>query len=100
MSRRDLVDPGHSAITAAVALGATFELGSEAPEDCCSGPVAWDHAVLIRSAPDPMVERELRARNGDVALETAMALREEQASVWMILHDARRNGRLVEPRRA
>lgn len=64
-------------------------------EDCCSGPLAWDHAVLIRNAPDPALDRALRERDGDRALETAIALREEQASVWTILHDARRERRLA-----
>jgi hypothetical protein len=63
-------------------------------EDCCSGPAAWDHAVLIRNVEDPTVERTLRDRDGDAAIDAAMALREIQAGIWRLLHDARREGRL------
>jgi hypothetical protein len=66
-------------------------------EDCCLGPAAWDHAVLLRRAPDATVERILRQRDGDRAIELATALREVQADVWTILHDARRDGRLDAP---
>jgi hypothetical protein len=62
-------------------------------EDCCSGPAAWDRAVLLRSAGDPGVERTLRERDGDAAIDAAIALREIQADVWGILHDARGDGR-------
>ena len=64
-------------------------------EDCCEGPVAWDHAVLIWNTDDPGVERTLRERDGSPAIDAAMALREIQAGVWRRLHDARREGRLV-----
>jgi hypothetical protein len=63
-------------------------------EDCCVGPVAWDHAVLIWNTEDPAVERVLRDRDGNAAIDAAMALREIQAGVWRLLHDARRDGRL------
>jgi hypothetical protein len=63
-------------------------------EDCCDGPVAWDHAVLIWNTEDPAVERALRDRDGNAAIDAAMALREIQAGVWRLLHDARRTGRL------
>jgi Ser/Thr protein kinase RdoA (MazF antagonist) len=68
-------------------------------EDCCSGPVAWDHAVLIWNIDDPGVERTLRDRAGNAAIDAAMALREIQAGVWRLLHDARREGRLDGQRR-
>jgi phosphotransferase family enzyme len=67
-------------------------------EDCCEGPVAWDHAVLIWNTDDPSVERTLRDRAGNAPIEAAMALREIQAGVWRLLHDARREGRLDGPR--
>lgn len=63
-------------------------------EDCCVGPVAWDHAVLSWNTEDPAVERVLRDRDGNAAIDAAMALREIQAGVWRLLHDARRDGRL------
>ena len=63
-------------------------------EDCCDGPVAWDHAVLIWNTDGPTVERTLRDRDGSAAIDAAMALREIQAGVWRLLHDARREGRL------
>jgi hypothetical protein len=66
-------------------------------EDCCEGPVAWDHAVLIWNTQDPSVERTLRERDGDAAIDAAMALREIQAGVWRRLHDAPREGRLDGP---
>lgn len=65
-------------------------------EDCCAGPVAWDHAILVRDTEDADVEYELRARDGDAALDAAIELRGIQARVWRILHDARRSGRFVE----
>jgi Ser/Thr protein kinase RdoA (MazF antagonist) len=63
-------------------------------EDCCTGPAAWDHAVLIWNVDDPAIERTLRDRDGDAAIDAAMALREIQAGVWRLLHDARSEGRL------
>jgi hypothetical protein len=63
-------------------------------EDCCLGPAAWDHAVLLRRVPDPALERILRRRDGDRAIDVAIALREIQADVWTFLHEARREGRL------
>lgn len=66
-------------------------------EDCCLGPAAWDHAVLLRNAPDATVERILRDRDGGRGIDLAMALRGIQADVWTILHDARNEGRLTGP---
>ena len=63
-------------------------------EDCCSGPAAWDHAVLIRNVEDPRIERALRDRDGDAAIDAAIGLREIQSDVWRLLHDARSDGRL------
>ena len=63
-------------------------------EDCCTGPAAWDQAVLLRNAPDPAVEQTIRRRGGGAALDAAIALRGVQADIWTILHDARREGRL------
>lgn len=63
-------------------------------EDCCLGPVAWDHAVLIRNVADPTVERFLRERDGAAAIDAAIALREIQSHVWGTLHGARAEGRL------
>lgn len=68
-------------------------------EDCCSGPAAWDHAVLIRNVDDPIVERTLRDRDGDAVIDAAMAIREIQGGVWRLLHDARRDSRLEDPTR-
>jgi hypothetical protein len=66
-------------------------------EDCCRGPAAWDHAVLLRNSPDATVERIVRDRDGGRGIDLAMALREIQADVWTILHDARSEGRLDSP---
>jgi hypothetical protein len=67
-------------------------------EDACAGPAAWDHAVLIRQGGDPTLEPELRARDGNAAIDVALALRELQIEAWMLLHDARAAGRLAVPR--
>lgn len=82
--------PRNSLVTASGVVWIDFE-------DCCTGPVAWDHAVLIWNVEDPAVERALRDRDGDTALDAAMALRKIQASVWRLLHDARRDGRFDDP---
>jgi hypothetical protein len=66
-------------------------------EDCCWGPAAWDHAVLLRNTEDATVERILRERDGGRAIDLAIALREIQADVWTILHNAHHDGRLDEP---
>jgi Ser/Thr protein kinase RdoA (MazF antagonist) len=58
-------------------------------EDCCSGPAIWDLAVLARRDPDPVIIAAIRDRHGDEALQTAIALREIQADVWTLIHDAR-----------
>ena len=58
-------------------------------EDCCSGPALWDLATLIRRDPDPVARAEIARRHGAEALDTAIALRQVQANVWIALHDAR-----------
>lgn len=58
-------------------------------EDCCSGPVLWDLAILIRQGGGEQVAEIVRRRFGDEALQTAVALRGIQGDVWTILHDAR-----------
>ena len=63
-------------------------------EDCCNGPAAWDHAVLLRATDDPAVAAGVRARDGDDAIDLAIDLRTIQADVWMLIHDARREGRI------
>ncbi len=66
-------------------------------EDACLGPVAWDHAVLSRQGRDPRLEPLLRARDGDRAIDAAIALRGLQADAWMLLHDARASGAITIP---
>jgi len=66
-------------------------------EDACAGPVAWDHAVLIRQGRDPGLEQILRARDGDRAIDAALALRGLQSDAWTLLHDARDQGVIVVP---
>jgi hypothetical protein len=61
-------------------------------EDCCSGPVAWDHATLLRQADDDTIAATMRARHEDAAIDAAMTLRGLQEQVWHVLHDARRAG--------
>jgi len=64
-------------------------------EDCCSGPLLWDLATLIRQgSPDPAVRSRVAERYGAEALETAIELRQVQLDVWNVLHDARRSGTL------
>jgi hypothetical protein len=58
-------------------------------EDCCSGPRLRDLATLIRQGGGEAVAAIVRARYGDEAMRTAIALRQVQADVWTILHDAR-----------
>jgi thiamine kinase-like enzyme len=58
-------------------------------EDCCSGPRLWDLATMIRQGGGEPVAAVVRARYGDVAMRNAIALRQVQAEVWTILHDAR-----------
>jgi Ser/Thr protein kinase RdoA (MazF antagonist) len=62
-------------------------------EDCCSGPVLWDLAVLIRQGGGERVADIVRRRHGDEAMRTAITLRGFQAEVWTALHDLR--GRLA-----
>jgi Ser/Thr protein kinase RdoA (MazF antagonist) len=64
-------------------------------EDCCAGPAVWDDATLLRRTRDPDVERLLVERHGRPALDAAIRLRGVQEEVWTILHDARRDGRLM-----
>jgi hypothetical protein len=66
-------------------------------EDACLGPVAWDHAVMIRQGGDPGLEPVLRQRDGDAAIEAALGLRELQGEAWTIVHRARAAGRLSVP---
>ena len=63
-------------------------------EDCCSGPIVWDHATLLRRIDDDATETVIRRRHGRDALEAAVDLRGIQADVWTVLHDARAEGRL------
>jgi hypothetical protein len=58
-------------------------------EDCCSGPLLWDLATMIRQGGGEHVAAVVRDRFGDVAMRAAIALRQVQADVWTILHDAR-----------
>jgi GNAT superfamily N-acetyltransferase len=58
-------------------------------EDCCSGPVLWDLATLIRQGGGEPVAKIVRARYGLDAVQTAIALRQVQVDVWTILHDGR-----------
>jgi thiamine kinase-like enzyme len=58
-------------------------------EDCCSGPLLWDLATMVRHGGGEQVAAVVRARFGDVAMRNAIALRQVQAEVWTILHDAR-----------
>jgi hypothetical protein len=58
-------------------------------EDCCSGPVLWDLATLIRQGGGERVAQIVRRRYGDEALRLAIRLRGIQAQVWTALHDAR-----------
>lgn len=63
-------------------------------EDCCSGPIAWDHATLLRRIDDGATVSAIRRRHDPGVLEAAVALRGIQESVWRVLHDARAEGRL------
>lgn len=58
-------------------------------EDCCSGPVLWDLAVLIRQGGGERVADIVRRRYGDEAMQAAITLRGFQAEVWTALHDLR-----------
>ena len=63
-------------------------------EDCCSGPVVWDDATLLRRTRDPEVERTFVARHGRPLLDAAIRLRGLQEEIWNLIHDARREGRI------
>ena len=63
-------------------------------EDACTGPVAWDHAILVRDTDDPGVKADLVRRDGREVLALAIELRGLQARVWRLLHDARSSGEL------
>lgn len=67
-------------------------------EDCCQGPAAWDHGILLRRTEDPAVAAFVRARDGDEAIDLAIELRTIQADVWAVIHEAREDGRLVMDR--
>jgi Ser/Thr protein kinase RdoA (MazF antagonist) len=58
-------------------------------EDCCSGPVLWDLAVLIRQGGGERVADIVRRRYGDEAMRLAITLRGFQAEVWTALHELR-----------
>jgi hypothetical protein len=62
-------------------------------EDCCSGPVLWDLATLVRTLVredgDDEVARIVRRRIGAERLNRAIELRQIQIDVWTLLHDAR-----------
>jgi hypothetical protein len=58
-------------------------------EDCCSGPVLWDLAVLIRQGGEERVADIVRRRYGDEAMQAAITLRGFQAEVWTALQDLR-----------
>ena len=58
-------------------------------EDCCSGPVLWDLAVLIRQGGGERVADIVRRRHGEEATRLAITLRGFQTDTWMALHDIR-----------
>jgi hypothetical protein len=71
-------------------------------EDCCSGPVIWDHSTLLRRIDDDATGNgaavaTIRARHGDDAVRVALVLRGLQEEVWSLLHDARRAGLIRNP---
>jgi phosphotransferase family enzyme len=66
-------------------------------EEACLGPVAWDHAVLIRQGGDPGLEPVLRQRDGDAAIDATLGLRALQGEAWTIVHRARAAGGLPLP---
>ncbi|HEY8989992.1 MAG TPA: aminoglycoside phosphotransferase family protein [Candidatus Limnocylindrales bacterium] len=68
-------------------------------EDCCSGPVIWDHATLLRRVDDEAVATTIRSRYGREALQLALDLRGLQEEVWTVLHDARQGGLIPNPGR-
>jgi len=68
-------------------------------EDCCSGPVIWDHATLLRRVDDEAIATTIRSRYGQDALQLALDLRGLQEEVWTVLHDARQGGLISNPGR-
>ncbi len=58
-------------------------------EDCCSGPLIWDLATLVKRDPDAALISEVERRHGKEALQLGMALREVQEDVWRLIHAAR-----------
>jgi hypothetical protein len=58
-------------------------------EDCCSGSVLWDLAVLIRQGGGARVADIVRRRHGAEAVRLAVTLRGFQGEVWTALHEAR-----------
>lgn len=58
-------------------------------EDCCSGPLIWDLATLVKRDPDAALISEVERRHGKEALQLGMALREVQEDVWRLIHGAR-----------
>jgi Ser/Thr protein kinase RdoA (MazF antagonist) len=58
-------------------------------EDCCSGPLIWDLATLVKRDPDAALISEVERRHGKEALQLAMALREVQEDAWRLIHGAR-----------
>ena len=60
-------------------------------EDCCSGPLIWDLATLVKRDPDAALISEVERRHGKEALQLGMALREVQEDVWRLIHGARRD---------
>jgi Ser/Thr protein kinase RdoA (MazF antagonist) len=66
-------------------------------EDCCSGPVIWDHATLLRRVDDDAIAATIRLRHGPDALQLALDLRGLQEEVWTVLHDARQEGLISNP---
>ncbi|HEX5825421.1 MAG TPA: phosphotransferase [Candidatus Limnocylindrales bacterium] len=65
-------------------------------EDCCWGPVIWDHATLLRRIEGEPAADAIRRRHPPDALAAAVELRGLQADVWTVLHDARASGRWPE----
>jgi hypothetical protein len=65
-------------------------------EDCCSGPVIWDQATLLRRIDDDRSDAAamIRRRHDRDTIEAAVALRGIQEKVWTVLHDARADGRI------
>lgn len=63
-------------------------------EDCCSASPLWDLAVMARRDDTGLVRGVAEQRFGAEAVAWMIELRELQARVWTVLHDARAAGRL------